>query len=44
MSERHIYVTNDTIFYNSQCLFVEYNDVIKMPMLFTVNNTSRNVT
>ena len=32
MSERHIYVTNDTIFYNSQCLFVEYNDVIKMPM------------
>ena len=31
MSERHIYVTNDTIFYNSQCLFVEYNDVIKMP-------------
>lgn len=32
MGEKHIYVTNDTIFYNSQCLFVEYNDVIKMPL------------
>jgi hypothetical protein len=30
--EKHVYVTKDTIFYNSQCLFVEYHDVIKMPM------------
>lgn len=44
MSERHIYVTSDTIFTNSQCLFVEYNDVIKMPMfvllLILKNNKS----
>lgn len=33
MSEpKHVYVTNEQIFYNSNCLFVEYNDVIKMPM------------
>lgn len=36
-----VYRSNDTLFYNSQCLFVEYHDVIAMPwftmLLFTKN-------
>lgn len=30
--EKQVFVCKDTIFYNSQCLFIEYQDIIKMPM------------
>ena len=39
--EKIVYRGTDTFFYNSQCLFVEYHDVISMPwftmLLFTKN-------
>jgi hypothetical protein len=45
MSEQKIvYRGNDTFFYNSQCLFIEYHDVIAMPwftmLLFTKNTNA----
>ena len=33
MSQKIVYRGNDTLFYNSQCLFIEYHDVIAMPWL-----------
>lgn len=30
--KKNIYVGKNEIFYNSQCMFVEYQDIIKMPM------------
>ena len=42
MENKTVYRGNDTLFYNSQCLFVEYHDVIAMPWLtllaFTKNS------
>ena len=39
MEQKSVYRGNDTLFYNSQCLFVEYHDVLSMPwftmLLFT---------
>lgn len=32
-TNKTVYRSNDTLFYNSQCLFVEYHDVIAMPWL-----------
>ena len=41
MEEKIVYRGPDTFFYNSQCLFVEYHDVLAMPwftmLLFTKN-------
>lgn len=31
-----IYTGKDTLFYNSQCLFVEYNDVLRFPTFFII--------
>lgn len=42
MSAKTVYRGNDTLFYNSQCLFVEYHDVIAMPwftLLSFIKNT-----
>lgn len=43
METKTIYRGNDTLFYNSQCLFVEYHDIISIPwftMLAFVKNTT----
>ena len=31
MGTKTVYRGNDTLFYNSQCLFIEYHDVIAIP-------------
>ena len=42
--EKIVYRGTDTFFYNSQCLFIEYHDVISMPwftmLLFTKNTAA----
>lgn len=43
MTQKTVYRGNDTLFYNSQCLFVEYHDVISMPwytMLWFTKNSN----
>ena len=43
MSEKIVYRGNDTLFYNSQCIFVEYHDIIAMPwltMLAAIKNST----
>lgn len=46
MEEKIVYRGNDTLFYNSKCLCVEYHDVIAMPwftiLSFIKNNTGFN--
>lgn len=41
MSIKKVFLAKDTMFYNSQCIFVEYNDVIKIPwfaLLYVIRN------
>ena len=43
MTPKTVYRGNDTLFYNSQCLFVEYHDVLSMPwytMLWFTKNSN----
>lgn len=41
MAVKNVYLAKDTMFYNSQCIFVEYNDIIKIPwfaLLYAIHN------
>lgn len=42
MEQTKVYTCKDTLFYNSQCLFIEYHDVLKSPWLILLNVVKNN--